>query len=138
MTAAQVARLHAEASPYSRKAGGALPLDRWISYAVKVLRDAGINTYQSCQGGRGHASPDATVRFCGHRTEGFRAVAAAMDAGLPVFELRRFWSITDGELDGPSWEIVFYPQSRLRDVQRAAERSGLLGDPDEPRPPSAS
>ena len=126
MTPAQLVRLHAEASPYSRKVGGALPVDRMISYAVKVLRDAGINTYESCQGGRGHASPDAIVRFYGHRTEGFRAVAAAMDAGLPVFALRRFWTITDGELNGPSWEIVFYPQSRLRSVQRAAEHSGLL------------
>jgi hypothetical protein len=126
MTKRQVSILHSGASSYSKGVGGALPLDRWITYAVKVLRDAGIETYESCQGGPGHSSPCAMVRFHGHRTEGFRAVAAAVDAGLPVFRLNRFWYMTDGELTGPSWEIVFYPTTRLRRAQRAAERSGLL------------
>jgi hypothetical protein len=34
--------------------------------------------------------------------------------------------VVDGELSGPHWEIVFYPQSRLIQVQREAERSGML------------
>src|SRR5688572_8737087 len=124
MTPAQVARL-AEASAYSREVGGDLPLDRWISYAVKVLRDAGIETYESCQGGKGHAFPDPTVRFHGDRSEGFRAVAAAMRVGLPVYALRRSWSVVDGELTGPEWEIVFQ-SAELIAVQQEAERKHLV------------
>jgi len=125
MTPAQVAKL-ACAPAYHRQAGGDLPLDRWIGYAVKVLRDAGIETYESCQGGRGHAYPEPTVRFFGDRSEGFRAVAVAWGHGLPAYSLRRFWRILDGELVGPSWELTFYPMARLIRAQRAAERSGLL------------
>jgi hypothetical protein len=133
MTPAQVAQL-AKAPAYNREVGGALPLDRWISYAVKVLRDASIETYESCEGGRGHAFPEATVRFHGGRGEGFRALAASLAAGLPVYTLRRFWVIQDSELTGPHWEIVFHPLSRLVDIQREAERTGLMGGPEEPGP----
>lgn len=125
MTPAQVAELDS-APAYNREVGGDLPLDRWISYAVKVLRDAGIETYESCQGGTGHAFPEPTVRFFGGRSEGLRAVAAAMTFGLPVFALRRFWSVLEGELNGPHWEMTFYPLDRLMTVQRDAETSGLI------------
>lgn len=129
MTPAQVAEL-TEAPTYNRKVGGHLPLDRWISYAVKVLRDAGIETFESCQGGKGHAFRDPTVRFHGGPAEGFRAFAAASDVGLPVYALRRSWAVSSGELSGPHWEMVFHPLSRLVKIQRDAERSGLLGGPD--------
>src|SRR5437762_4417986 len=86
----------------------ALPLDRVISYAVKVLRDAGIETYESCEGGDGHAFPEPTVRFFGASGEGLRAVAVAFQFGLPVSELRRFWSVIEGELRGPNWEMTFH------------------------------
>src|SRR5437016_5921309 len=125
MTPAQVAELDS-APAYNREVGGDLPLDRWISYAVKVLRDAGIETYESCQGGEGHSFPEPTVRFFGGRGEGYRAVSAAMTFGLPVFALRRFWSIEDGELNGPRWEMTFYPLDRLVAVQRSAEESRLI------------
>lgn len=125
MTPAQVAQL-GDAPAYSRNVGGDLPLDRWISYAVKVLRDAGIETYESCQGGDGHSFPEPTVRFHGGHGEGYRAVAAAMTFGLPVFALRRSWSVGDGELRGPHWEMTFYPLERLVAVQQAAEESGLI------------
>jgi hypothetical protein len=108
--------------------GGDLPLDRWISYAVKVLRDSGIETFESCQGGKGHAFNDPTVRFHGGPADGFRAFAAAIEVGLPVYALRRFWAVSDGELCGPCWEMVFHPLTRLVKIQRAAERSGLLED----------
>jgi hypothetical protein len=125
MTPAQVLEL-AKAPPYSREVGGTLPLDRWISYAVKVLRDAGIETYESCQGGLGHAFPEPTVRFHGPAGEGFRAVSVAINFGLPVHALRRFWSVDGNELVGPHWEMTFYPLRRLKAVQRDAEKSGLL------------
>lgn len=70
-----------------------------------------METFESCEGGIGHAFPEPTVRFHGDHSEGYRAVAAAMQAGLPVAELRRVWPVLDGELTGPSWELTFVPTS---------------------------
>lgn len=83
------------------------PLDRGICAAVHALNAAGIETFESCQGGPGHAFPDPTVRFQGGQSEGYAALAAAMRAGLPVAELRRVWPILDGEPTGPWWELTF-------------------------------
>jgi len=102
-----------------------MPLDRWISFAVKVLTEGGIETYESCEGGEGHSFPEPTVRFHGNWVEGFRAYTVAVNYGLPVFGLRRFWSVTDGELTGPSWELVFFPLARLKQRQREAELAFL-------------
>lgn len=129
VTPAQVREFSASPT-YNREVGGTLPLDRWISYAVKVLRDAGVETFESCQGGRGHAFNDPTVRFHGGPAEGFRAVAAAIQVGLPVYALRRFWGVSSGELSGPHWEMVFHPRSQLVKIQRDAERTGLLRGPE--------
>lgn len=83
------------------------PLDPGIRRAVEVLGAAGVETFESCQGGPGHAYPEPTVRFHGDRSEGFRALAAAMQEGLPVVALRRVWTINDGEPAGPWWEMTF-------------------------------
>ena len=103
--------------PPSGSAGAALEakmefdstLDPGIKKAVEILVKAGIETFESCQGGQGHAYPEPTVRFHGDRSEGFRALAAALAAGLPVSDLRRVWPVVDGEPTGPWWEITFYP-----------------------------
>ena len=87
----------------------ALGLDPGIAEAVAVLRGAGVETFESCEGGEGHAYPEPTVRFHGDSSEGLRALAVAMEAGLPVFELRRVWVIQDEEPNGPWWELVFVP-----------------------------
>ena len=83
------------------------PLDAGIKAAVVALRQYGIETFESCEGGAGHAYPEPTVRFHGDTSEGFRAFAAAMKEGLPVAELRRVWPIQDGKPTGPWWEITF-------------------------------
>lgn len=88
-----------------------LGLDPGIAPAVKVLRAAGIETTESCQGGGSHAFPEPTVRLDGDNSEGFRALAVAMQAQLPVAELRRVWSIQGGEPTGPEWELVFYSET---------------------------
>jgi hypothetical protein len=88
-----------------------LGLDIGIADAVRVLRDAGVETFESCEGGEGHAYPEPTVRFHGENPEGFRALAAAMGAGLPVAELRRVWVMQDGDPVGPEWELVFYSET---------------------------
>ncbi len=83
------------------------PLDPGIASAVQILAAAGVETFESCQGGDGHAYLEPTVRFHGHRSEGFRALSVALERGLPVHALRRIWTIDDGEPTGPYWELVF-------------------------------
>lgn len=99
-------------------------LDRWVRYAVLVLHSAGVRTYESCQGGHGHAFPEPTVRFEGAPEDAFRAVDVARAHGLPVYHLRQFWAVTDTGVERPAWEMTFYPVDKLRRVQRGAERSG--------------
>jgi hypothetical protein len=82
-------------------------LDVGIEVQVSILQSGGIETFESCQGGEGHAFAEPTVRFHGDRSEGFRALAIVLRAGLPVLSLRRYWSIEDSEPVGPSWELVF-------------------------------
>ncbi len=81
-------------------------LDEGIREAVLALQAAGIETYESCEGGNGHAFLEPTIRFHGHKSEGFRALAAALEAGLRVSELRRVWPVLDGEPTGPCWELT--------------------------------
>jgi len=85
------------------------PLDPGIASAVEVLRAGGVETFESCEGGEGHAYPRPTVRFHGGRAEGLRALAVAMSAGLPVYTLQRVWRIEDGEPTGPWWDLVLTP-----------------------------
>lgn len=83
-------------------------LDDGIAEAVLVLRQAGVYTYASCEGGKGHPYPEPTIRFDGERSEGLRALAIALENGLQVSSLRRIWQMVDGELTGPDWELTFY------------------------------
>jgi hypothetical protein len=101
-------------------------LDPHIAYAVGVLREHGIETFESCQGGAGHAFPEPTIRFHGGRDEGFRALAHALEHDLPVAEIRRFWQIVDGEPQGPHWEMTFHPVERLSAGRSRAESVGLM------------
>lgn len=59
-----------------------MPLDSGIRDAVLVLRAAGIETFESCEGGEGHPFAEPTVRFHGSRSEGYKAFTIAADAGL--------------------------------------------------------
>ena len=76
-----------------------------------------METFESCQGGDGHCYPEPTIRFHGHRDEGFRAFAVALQRGLPVAELRRTWPVLDGEPTGPYWELTFYSPASSRRLQ---------------------
>jgi hypothetical protein len=89
-------------------------IDPGIRHAVQVLLEAGVETFESCEGGPGHAFPAPTVRFYGNRAEGFRALTAALDSGLTVVSLRRFWDVIEGEPTGPHWEMVFHPTAPSR------------------------
>jgi len=90
------------------------PLDPGIAEAVAALYAAGVETFESCEGGEGHAYAEPTVRFHGDLAEGLRALAVALDAHLPVMELRRTWPVIEGEPTGPWWELVFQSPPRTR------------------------
>lgn len=87
-------------------------LDPGIRHAVSVLRAHGVETFESCEGGPGHAYPEPTVRFYGDRSEGFRAAASVLAGkyGLRVLALRRVWDLCEGEPTGPYWELTFHAQ----------------------------
>lgn len=83
------------------------PLDEEIQQVVELLNEMKIETYESCQGGKGHSYKEPTVRFHGDRSEGFRALAIVLQHDFPVSSLNRMWNIIDGEPTGPTWELVF-------------------------------
>ena len=86
-------------------------LDAGIAEYVRILNAAGVETYESCQGGQGHNYAEPAVRFHGNHAEGYRALAVALECQLPVSVLSRFWSIQDGEPVGPSWQLTFWRQA---------------------------
>jgi len=88
------------------------PLDLGIQAAVEVLNAANVETFESCEGGPGHAYSEPTVRFHGDHGEGLRALSVAISAGLPVTTLRKAWPIVDLGPTGPWWELTFLPMSR--------------------------
>jgi hypothetical protein len=95
------------------------PLDEGIREIVVTLLANGVETFESCEGGRGHSFPEPTVRFEGASSEGLRALAVALENGLPVARLRRTWGVVDGMIHGPWWEMIFLPP---RDSMQWADR----------------
>ena len=88
------------------------PLDDGIKNVVTALMDAGIECFESCQGGKGHCRQEPFVKFHGEQPEGYKALSVAMYAGLKVSELRRVWYVQDGELNGAWWEMTFSPTKK--------------------------
>ena len=83
-------------------------IDKGIVKAVHILRENGINTFESCEGGAGHSYKEPTVAFTGTPEAGWRAVSICIAHGLPVLHLHRTWSLLDGiEPNGPTWQLVF-------------------------------
>jgi hypothetical protein len=96
------------------------PLDEGISEIVITLLAHGVETFESCEGGRGHSFPWPTVRFEGASSEGLRALSVALSYGLPVDDLRRVWGVVDGQIHGPWWEMTFKP---TKDSPQWADRN---------------
>lgn len=87
-------------------------LDPGVARYVDVLDAAGIETYESCEGGEGHSYAEPAMRFYGERGQGFRALAIALQHGFPVRALRRIWTVDeDGHPHGPNWELVFWERA---------------------------
>ena len=97
-------------------------LDPGVAPYVDVLDSAGVETYESCEGGDGHSYPEPAVRFYGVRGEGFRALAVALQNGLPVRAIRRLWMVDeDGHPHGPYWEMAWRAQRPW--IARVLQRS---------------
>lgn len=98
-------------------------LDKGIEGAVRILQAAGIETFESCEGGEGHAYRVPTIRLYGSPEAGWRAVAACLANGLPITEIRRTWDILDGgEPVGPHWEVTF--RESVRDIPAPQQSDG--------------
>ena len=83
-------------------------LDKGISRAVCILQAAGVETFESCEGGEGHAFSLPTIRFSGTQRCGHLALGIAMKRCWPVNHLRRYWSVIENEVTGPYWELEFW------------------------------
>lgn len=82
-------------------------LDPGIRRGVRLLMEAGVETFESCEGGDEHAYPEPNVRFYGGRSAGWRALWVALEHGLPVKAVRQTWPVREGGPVGPYWEVVF-------------------------------
>lgn len=92
---------------YQEAIGGFRGLDRGIKQYVEQLQDCGIETFESCEGGPGHAYSEPTIRFHGAPEAGWRAMEVCLTYKLPVTSLRRIWVLIRNEPTGPYWEITF-------------------------------
>src|ERR1039457_6544820 len=59
-------------------------IDAGIRQAVKRMQEAGIETFESCEGGAGHSYPEPTVAFHGGPEAGWRALSVCLTYALPV------------------------------------------------------
>jgi hypothetical protein len=87
-----------------------LALDPGIRFAVRVLHAAGgIETCQSCQGGKGHAydCPSVDMIATGEDAIGMRALAALSDHGLPVQDVSLVWNVKNGLPYEKLWRVTF-------------------------------
>ena len=97
-------------------------LDPGIAPFVEVLRHHGIDTFESCEGGRNHTFPVPTIRFNGDNVEGYKAVWVALTFGpMPLAALKRTWDISYGELAGPIWEVTFHKKATPKQAKEYAD-----------------
>ena len=84
-------------------------LDHGIRFAVRVLHAAGIETCQSCQGGKGHSYDRPTVDLIARADDatGFAALSSLTDYGLPVEGVAIHWNIRNGVPYEKLWRITF-------------------------------
>lgn len=95
------------------EAGLDLPLDTGIRAYVLALREGGVETFESCQGGEGHPFPEPTVRIWGSVSAGFKAYGVALERGLPVAALSLEYPVDDNNmLTGPWWKMTFTTMDR--------------------------
>src|SRR5690242_16727855 len=64
-------------------------VDEGIRPAVEILNAYGFETFESCEGGKGHAFTEPTVRFYGNEFDCIRAHELCAAHGLNVLAARR-------------------------------------------------
>jgi len=102
----------------------ALPsIDEGIRPAVKLLNENGFETFESCEGGRGHCFSEPTVRFYGTEQDLIAAYELLESSGLNVHNARRVfrkqpvYDASETIAIGSNWqapfnEIVFIKHSK--------------------------
>jgi hypothetical protein len=98
----------AELREYAASVCPSLPLDLGIVRAVRVLRESGFHTIESCQGGDGHCYPEPTIEFEASRGGGWHALGLLMDFGFPIKRIGQLWTMTEGMPAGPVWHVTFW------------------------------
>jgi len=93
---------------FAREIDPLVPVDPGIVRGVKILRDAGFATIESCEGGEGHAYPEPTIKFAGDQPTGWAALAALMTYRLPIRRAGQMWSFIEGQPTGPHWFVTFW------------------------------
>lgn len=82
-------------------------IDKGILQAVLTLRKHRVDTFESCQGGVGHCFPEPTIKFHGDKNEGIRVACICLQENLPVFKIGRIFTVDDGEITTPYWQVIF-------------------------------
>ncbi|MBK9258151.1 MAG: hypothetical protein IPM51_12085 [Sphingobacteriaceae bacterium] len=89
-------------------------LDFGIREAVALLNKYGFETFESCQGGRGHCFDVPTVRFFGDEFDLIRAYELCAMHNLNVSDAKRVYrkttvysDVTDGISIGNNWDKPF-------------------------------
>lgn len=82
-------------------------VDPGIRESVRILREHGIETTESCEGTRGHSYPEPTVCFTGTQAVGLKALAIALEYGLCPARLERVYSVENGEIMSTDWRLIF-------------------------------
>jgi hypothetical protein len=98
-------------------------IDKGIRPAVEILLQYGFKTFESCEGGNGHAFDLPTIKFWGDEFDCIRAYELCEQLGLNVFKVMRVFQkdtiYDDATLKalGKNWgephnEIVFIKHSQ--------------------------
>lgn len=87
-------------------------LEPGIAPVVYMLREWGIDTFYSCEGGEGHSCRTPTVLFKGDEHHAFQAIALVNRFGYRVLELQKVWLFSGLELHAmprPTWRLSLCP-----------------------------
>ena len=76
---------------------------------MRVLHAHGIDTHQSCEGGKGHSYDRPTIDMGGAwgQPRGFAALEVLATYGLPVDGVDHHWPIHNGEPVECFWRVTF-------------------------------
>ncbi len=87
------------------------PIDKGILHHVKILKENGVDTFMSCQGGKGHTFSSPTIRFRCTKKEAFKALSVAVDNDLSPMALNEIRLLIGKKIAfGPFWELQFHHQ----------------------------